>query len=151
MKKHGGRVCIAVRAESGVIRRCNVRLVLLEKWLDLAPRLPVHDLLDRILHDGDIVARYAQAASPLQRGQVLGNIEAFTELALNLDAGRYPSLPKFIDALRRLQKSADSDAPDEADIDAALDAVRILTIHGAKGSGSIDCRAAGCQSQRCGT
>ena len=108
-------------------------VALLEKWLDLAPRLPVHDLLDRILHDGDVVARYAQAASPLQRGQVLGNIEAFTELALNLDAGRYPSLPKFIDALRRLQKTADSDAPDEADIDAALDAVRILTIHGAKG------------------
>lgn len=108
-------------------------LVLLEKWLLLAPRLPVHDLLDRILHDGDVVARYAQTASPLVRGQVLGNIEAFTELALNLDAGRYPSLPKFIAALRRLQKSADSDAPDEADIDAAMDAVRILTIHGAKG------------------
>ena len=106
---------------------------LLEKWLQLAPRVPVHDLLDRILHEGDVIARYAQTASPLVRGQVLGNIEAFTELALNLDAGRYPSLPKFIDALRRLQKTADSDAPDEADIDAALDAVRILTIHGAKG------------------
>jgi len=106
---------------------------LLDKWLQLAPSLPVHDLLDHILHDGDVIARYAQTASPLVRGQVLGNIEAFTELALNLDAGRYPSLPKFIDALRRLQKSADSDAPDEADIDAAMDAVRILTIHGAKG------------------
>lgn len=108
-------------------------VLLLEKWLGLAARLPVHDLLDRILHEGDVVARYALSASPLVRGQVLGNIEAFTELALNLDAGRYPSLPKFIDALRRLQKSAESDAPDEADIDAALDAVRILTIHGAKG------------------
>ncbi len=108
-------------------------VALLEAWLDLAPRLPVHDLLDRILHDGDVVARYAQSVSPLVRGQVLGNIEAFTELALNLDAGRYPSLPKFIDALRSLQKSADSDAPDEADIDAATDAVRIMTIHGAKG------------------
>lgn len=106
---------------------------LLSNWLDTAAHLPVHDLVDRILHQGDVVARYAQASSPLQRGQVLGNIEAFTELALNLDAGRYPSLPKFIDALRRLRKSADSDAPDEADIDAALDAVRILTIHGAKG------------------
>ena len=106
---------------------------LLRGWLDVAPHLPVHDLVDRILHQGDVVARYAQASSPLQRGQVLGNIEAFTELALNLDAGRYPSLPKFIDALKRLRKSADSDAPDEADIDAAQDAVRILTIHGAKG------------------
>lgn len=108
-------------------------VTLLEKWLELAARLPVHDLLDRILHEGDVVARYAQAASALVRGQVLANIEAFTELALNLDAGRYPSLPKFIDALRRLQKSADSDAPDEAEIDASMDAARILTIHGAKG------------------
>jgi ATP-dependent helicase/nuclease subunit A len=67
------------------------------------------------------------------RNQVIGNIEAFTELALNLDAGRYPSVPKFIDALRVLKKGADADAPDEANIDAAADAVRILTIHSAKG------------------
>jgi ATP-dependent helicase/nuclease subunit A len=106
---------------------------LLESWLQCAPHLPVHDLLDRILHEGDAVARYAASASPLVRGQVLGNIEAFTELALSLDAGRYPSLPKFIHALHRLQKASDSDAPDEADVDAATDAVRILTIHSAKG------------------
>ena len=108
-------------------------LSLLQHWLQLAPHLPVHDLLDRILHEGDVVACYASNASPLTRGQVLGNIEAFTELALSLDAGRYPSLPKFIHALDGLQKADDSDAPDEAGIDAAADAVRILTIHSAKG------------------
>jgi len=108
-------------------------VALLQNWLSIAAHLPVHDLLDRILAEGDIVARYVQAASPVVRGQVNGNIEAFTELALNMDAGRYPSLPKFIDALRRLQKTAESDAPDEADIDAGTNAVRILTIHGAKG------------------
>jgi len=107
--------------------------VLLQHWLSAAPRLPVHDLLDLILHQGELVARYAQAAQPVARAQVLGNIEAFTELALNLDAGRYPSLPKFIDALNMLKKGADNDAPDEAAIDAATDAVRILTIHSAKG------------------
>src|SRR5690606_26132041 len=64
---------------------------------------------------------------------VCGNIQAFIALALDMDAGRYPSLPRFIDALRRWRTSAESDAPDEADIDAAADAVRILTIHGAKG------------------
>ncbi|HEV7618886.1 MAG TPA: UvrD-helicase domain-containing protein [Burkholderiaceae bacterium] len=106
---------------------------LLGKWLQAAPRLPVHDLLDLILHEGQLVARYAQSSSPLVRSQVVGNIEAFVELALNLDAGRYPSLPKFIDALSTLQKGADNDAPDEANIDAAIDAVRILTIHSAKG------------------
>lgn len=106
---------------------------LLGKWSLAAPALPVHDLLDRIIHDSRLIARYAQAASPLARSQVLGNIDAFTELALNLDAGRYPSVPKFIDALRQLQKGAANDAPDEAGIDAAIDAVRILTIHSAKG------------------
>ena len=106
---------------------------LLQHWLQAAPRLPVHDLLDIILDQGQVVARYAQAAVPLQRGQVIGNLHAFIELALSLDAGRYPSLPKFIDALRSLQNSAARDAPDEAAVDAGFDAVRILTIHSAKG------------------
>ncbi|MEN3295057.1 MAG: ATP-dependent helicase/nuclease subunit [Burkholderiales bacterium] len=106
---------------------------LLDQWLAAAPRYPVHDLLDLILHQGELLARYAQAVPPLMRNQAVGNIEAFIELALALDAGRYPSLPKFIDALRVLKKGADTDAPDEANIDAATDAVRILTIHSAKG------------------
>jgi ATP-dependent helicase/nuclease subunit A len=116
---------------------CSPALVraqrLLRQWLQLAPRLPVHDLLDHILHQGEVLARYAQSASALMRAQVLANIAAFTELSLNMDAGRYPSLPKFIAALQRLQQAADHDAPDEADIDATMDAVRIMTIHSAKG------------------
>jgi ATP-dependent helicase/nuclease subunit A len=107
--------------------------MLLARWLAIAPRLPVHDLLDRMLDEGDLAARYAEAAAPLARSKVLGNIEAFTALALNLDAGRYPSLPKFIDALRVLQNGLDNEAPDEANVDAAVDAVRIMTIHSAKG------------------
>lgn len=106
---------------------------LLAQWLQAAPHYPVHDLLDMMLHQGQLVARYAQSVAPSMRTQTLGNIEAFVELSLNLDAGRYPSLPKFIDALRVLQRHADSDAPDEADVDIAADAVRILTVHSAKG------------------
>lgn len=106
---------------------------LLATWRNAAPRLPVHDLLDIMLDEGQIVARYAQAAKPLERAQVIGNLHAFTELSLSLDAGRYPSLPKFIDALCALQGNATQDAPDEAAINAGLDAVRIMTIHSAKG------------------
>nr|WP_225869888.1 UvrD-helicase domain-containing protein [Glaciimonas sp. PCH181] len=106
---------------------------LLTHWLALSPRLSVHDLLDVMLHQGQLVERYAQAATPMTRSQAIGNIEAFVALALNMDAGRYPSLPKFIDALRVLQHTAESDAPDEASIDASIDAVRILTVHSAKG------------------
>ena len=90
-------------------------------------------MLDLVLHQGQLPARYAQASTPSARAQVLGNLEAFTELALSLDAGRYPSLPKFIAALKTLQQGGDSDAPDEARIDPDTDAVRILTIHSAKG------------------
>jgi ATP-dependent helicase/nuclease subunit A len=106
---------------------------MLQRWLADAPRLPVHDLLDRILHQGDLMARYAQQAPPAMRAQTLANIEAFVELALSLDAGRYPSIPKFIEALRSLQDGATSEAPDEAEVTVEDDAVRILTIHGAKG------------------
>lgn len=120
-------------AETGASDALHRADALLQRWLAIAPRLPVHDLLDRILDEGDLAARYVQAAAPLARGKVLGNIEAFTALALNLDAGRYPSLPKFIDALRVLQNGLDNEAPDEANVDAAVDAVRIMTIHSAKG------------------
>lgn len=121
---------VAADGVSPAVRRATQ---LLQHWLEAAPRLPVHDLLDLILHQGQLIARYAEAVQPAVRAQVIGNIEAFTELALNLDAGRYPSLPKFIDALRLLKKGAENDAPDEATVAAAVDAVRILTIHSAKG------------------
>jgi ATP-dependent helicase/nuclease subunit A len=124
------RALAAQEEASPALRRAAA---LLDAWLRAAPQLPVHDLLDLILHHGQLLARYAQAAAPTVRSQVLGNIDAFIELSLALDAGRYPSLPKFIDALQSLRKGADSDAPDEAGIDAAIDAVRILTIHSAKG------------------
>jgi ATP-dependent helicase/nuclease subunit A len=125
--------CLRTGAQHGASPAMLRAAALLAHWLEAAPRLPVHDLLDLILHEGRLVARYAQAVPPVVRAQALGNIEAFTQLALDLDAGRYPSLPKFIEALRLLKKGADQDAPDEATVDAAVDAVRILTIHSAKG------------------
>jgi ATP-dependent helicase/nuclease subunit A len=106
---------------------------LLTQWQVIAARLPVHDLLDLIMHQGELAQRYAQSVPAALRAQVLGNLDAFIALALSIDAGRYPSVPRFIDRLRRLQRGSDTEAPDEADIDTALDAVRIMTIHGAKG------------------
>lgn len=106
---------------------------LLNEWQHASARLPVHELLDLIVYQGELVQRYAQAAHPALRSQVIGNIEAFIELGLQFDAGNYPSLPRFLDSLRPMEQGAESDAPAEAAVDSALDAVRILTIHGAKG------------------
>ena len=106
---------------------------LLKTWLKDALALPVHDLLDQILQQGDLLACYACFALPEMRSQVTGNIEAFIELSLTIEGGRYPSLPKFLQAIKELQQADSREALDEADIDASVDAVRILTIHSAKG------------------
>ncbi|MBI3283845.1 MAG: UvrD-helicase domain-containing protein [Burkholderiales bacterium] len=125
------------RLQAAADEACQPRLQraaqLLQRWMQAAHDLPVHDLLDQILHQGEVLQRYAQCASSAQRAQAIGNIHAFTELALNMDAGRYPSLPKFIAALSALQRAGDSDAPDESAVDSGADALRILTIHSAKG------------------
>ncbi len=106
---------------------------LLQRWMRAAHDLPVHDLLDAIMHQGELLQRYAQFSSATGRAQVSGNLTAFIELALNMDAGRYPSLPKFIASLGAFRQDAQTDAPDESSVDGATDAVRILTIHSAKG------------------
>ena len=106
---------------------------LLQQWMQAAHELPVHDVLDQILHQGDVLARYAQRASDSDRAQVLGNVMAFLELALNLDGGRYPSLPKFIASVMEFDQGAESESPDESNVVSGVDAVQILTIHSAKG------------------
>lgn len=108
---------------------------LLAGWREAAARLPVHDLLDRIYHEGDLVERYRAAVPAALWPGVAANLEAFIALALQLDAGRYPSLPRFLDELARLGEAAEEEAPDEGTIRTheVADRVRILTIHGAKG------------------
>ena len=108
-------------------------VALLSRWLPAAAQLPVHDLLDQVMHEGELPVRYAIVTPPSTRAQVLGNLDAFIALSLDFDAGRFPSIARFLDHLARMARGSEQEAPDEADIDAALDAVRILTIHGAKG------------------
>lgn len=103
----------------------------LPRWGEQVGRLPVHDLLDRIFFEGDVLARYAAATPAALRPQVLANLQRFLELALEIDSGRYPSLPRFLQQLSRLRERTD-EAPDDAP-PAAGDRVRMLTIHGAKG------------------
>ncbi|HEU0204373.1 MAG TPA: UvrD-helicase domain-containing protein [Burkholderiaceae bacterium] len=105
---------------------------LLSDWLTLAGVLPVHDLLDRIFFEGDLRRRYAAAVPAPVHAQVQANLDSLLALALALDAGRYPSLPRFIDELALLKESSAQEAPDEGTV-AHDDAVRVLTIHGAKG------------------
>jgi ATP-dependent helicase/nuclease subunit A len=116
----------------------------LARWLQWLEHLPVHDLLDRIFADRDVLARYAAAVPPAMRARVTANLHEFMRLALEVDSGRYPSLTRFLHELKRYRTLPDQDAPDEgapdggADDDAdaetpSVNAVRLMTIHAAKG------------------
>ncbi len=105
---------------------------LLDAWRGAAGQLPVHDLLDRIFHEGEVIERYAAAVAPHLRAGVLANLEGLLGLSLGLSGGRFPSLPRFLDELKQLRDKAGQDAPDEPPASDG-DAVRMLTIHAAKG------------------
>jgi ATP-dependent helicase/nuclease subunit A len=106
---------------------------LLNNWLDRADKLPVHDLLDRIYFEGDLLHRY-EAALPAEMVETIrANLQAFMEIALNVDAGRYPSLPRFLAELRELRTADNNESPDEGKVGEVGNAVRIYTVHEAKG------------------
>jgi ATP-dependent helicase/nuclease subunit A len=105
---------------------------LLQSWMKHAGVLPVHDLLDRIFHEGDVRRRFAAAAPTSMHPQVQANLDRVLELALSIDSGRYPSLPRFLDEVAGLRRARDQEAPGEGQA-AQGDAVRVSTIHGAKG------------------
>jgi ATP-dependent helicase/nuclease subunit A len=106
---------------------------LIDSWLVRADGLPVHDLLDRIYFEADVLARYRSSVPERMADTVEGNLVAFLELALAVDAGRYPSLPRFLDELAQMRDGDPQDAPDQGELAEDGDAVRILTVHGAKG------------------
>lgn len=105
---------------------------LLAAWQSQADKLPVHDLLDRIYFEGDLMRRYRAVLPPELAGAAEANLQAFMEIALDVDAGRYPSLPRFLAELGELRK-AENESPDEGKLGEAGNALRIYTVHEAKG------------------
>lgn len=102
---------------------------LLPRWRDCVDRIPVHDLLDRIYCEGNVVARYDAAAPPHLKDRVTAQLDRLLVLALEADSGRFPSLARFIDRLAHL-------TADEYETSPAANTgnrVRMMTIHAAKG------------------
>ncbi len=98
---------------------------LLPAWERASRQCSPHDLLDRIIHEGDLPARIAARVPASERRVRLHAIEALLALALDLDGGRYAQLYGFVRSLktRALKLS----------LPAEPDAVQLLTVHGAKG------------------
>jgi len=123
---------LAAFSESESLGLATARRMLAD-WRELAGQIPVHDLLDRIYHEGELVNRYVAAYPAALVPRVRTNLTRFIELALELDSGRYPSLPRFLNQLERLRRF-EQDPPDEGvPDDADSNRVSLMTIHGAKG------------------
>ena len=121
------------------IRRLGAKLELWKSWID---SLPPHDALDAIFHDGDVLARYASAAPETRREGVLANLNALLSAALDIDQARYLTPYAFVRAMKAGLSAANSDGEsDMADVTQTVkspmtsddSAIRLLTIHGAKG------------------
>ena len=106
----------------GELKGQGVKLIRWKAWVD---ELPPHDALQAIFDDGDVLAKFAQAAPAVQRSAVLSNLRTLLTVSLQLEGGRFVTPYGFVRAL----KAGGVKAP------AALveTAVRLLTIHGAKG------------------
>jgi ATP-dependent helicase/nuclease subunit A len=121
------------------IRRLGAKLALWKSWID---SLPPHDAMDAIFHDGDVLARYASAAPTTRRDSVLANLNALLSAALDIDQARYLTPYAFVRAMKAGLSAANSDGEsDMADVTQTVkspttsddSAIRLLTIHGAKG------------------
>ena len=104
----------------------------LAQWIDWSAQLPVHDLLDRMIHRQDVFDRMAGRFAHGRGLQCIANLEAFLTLALDLDTGRFPSLARFLQELHRWSQVKDADAPGPG-VMPSTDAVMLSTIHSAKG------------------
>lgn len=107
----------AIRFEEGARR-----LALYQGWL---LSLPPHDALSALYDHGDVLARFAQAVSPSQRTAVLAQLRDLLAQSLAQDGGRFLTPYRLVRALKAGGIQA---TPVQTP-----GAVRLLTIHGAKG------------------
>lgn len=116
-------------AREDLNRRCREALDRLNRWRALARRLPVADLLDRILEEtayGD----YARALPGGARREA--HIQAFRARAAQFGGFTRQGLARFLRFLDHLEREGAAPAAEASSAENA-DAIRILSIHKSKG------------------
>jgi ATP-dependent helicase/nuclease subunit A len=111
-----------VRMDAGTLCAAAERLRLYQSW---AQTLPPHDALSAIFDHSDVLARFAQAEPASQRPAVLAQLRDLLAQSLAVDGGRFLTLYRFVRALKA--------GGLKATLSHTPGAVRLLTIHGAKG------------------
>ncbi len=107
-------------------------LELLNRWRSVAIHVPVHDLLDMIYSEADVLAQYQRAYPKHLQSRVQANLTRIIELALEIDSGRYPSLQQFISHIEHLKQQSE-DSPDIPAASNDTNRVQVMTIHASKG------------------
>ena len=110
------------QTDAATLSQAAERLAQYQSWVST---LPPHDALSAIYEHGDVLARFAQAEPPSQRLGVLAQLRDLLAQSLAIDGGRFLTPYRFVRALKASGLNATpSHTPG---------AVRLLTIHGAKG------------------
>ncbi len=94
-------------------------------WLAAAAAVPPQDLLDRVVHQGQALQRFAAAVPAANRHAALHAIGALQAAALAHGGARFATLYGFVRDVRAGRVKAETSAPTAA--------VQLLTVHGAKG------------------
>ena len=78
-------------ADDSSNKSVKIALDQLHRWQTMVNTVPVHDLLDQIYFQTNLLARYASSCSSTNKqeakAQVLENLIALLQLSLDLDAG----------------------------------------------------------------
>ncbi|MDG0995789.1 MAG: UvrD-helicase domain-containing protein [Gammaproteobacteria bacterium] len=96
------------------------------QWQALADCIPVHDLLNRIFEQQELLTRYRQTVPTEDAEQVIARLQQFLSISLEANSGRYPSIQSFLRYFEETQPIAELNAQTQ-------DCVNIMTIHSAKG------------------
>jgi len=112
-------------ADAGLPAHIAAVAPVLLRWQRWVNRLPPHDAIDAVFHDGNVLARFAAAVPAALRDTMIARLRALPGTALQLDGGRFATPYAFIRAL----KAGGVPAP----VRTEPNAVRLLTVHGAKG------------------
>jgi len=99
----------------------------LTQWQNAADQLPVHDLMNTIYRELDILNRYRSACGRQNSAQVIARLQQFLYQCLALDSGRYSNIDRFLSRIREINPDTIMQA------DQSQDCVSIMTVHMAKG------------------
>ena len=115
-------VLLASQPTSLALRRAQG---LLGAWLARVQRLSPHELIDQVVHEGDLIARMAAVVPQAGWPTALGAVNAVLSAAITQDHGRFGTLYALVRALLSGEVRMPATVP--------TNAVQLLTVHGAKG------------------